>query len=639
LSEAEIANLTASIQGLIAKQRRSKTRALRLQAMALLAVALVGVVMLSRFYPGFSGAAQDTPTHLPTTLITVVERVEITVTPEPTPTATPLPAHLVVYTTSGGETLADIARLYGVSVNHLTNLNILPDDQPLPAGQPVIIGAGSSRFTWTTTPAPLTSPDLPQPLSLESSAEQIQHRVWESRHYWHTLWAEVQVSYFGPTSYIGPPQVRLYQTWIDQTINSTLTLTGDLNGDLSLYDLRTDFFAHHYDFEFEERYSSTQLGSYDAFFHEIHNFLAPGRLRSDLGMPANITVVDQFELVAVDHFAGREALVVNWSSTFSDYLNENEPFEVRDHGRFWIDTQLGIILRHQQFHPGEERWLVRDTLVREIVFDQVFPYELFEPYRQLPRRFATDHHGEPLPQDAVLHMLMADPLPLQTPPPQQPPPADFDPSNEQLLFHYKPDRGVLDVYADGHHLGGVKTPDALDAICTRSSDGFLIALARSPWNGIDGHSWFYWFDLRDLHPNSVNFPEFATHFQTHIFDIAFSPDNRSLAFYGCAGEAACAISLIDLETKEASLIYRMPYATALNWSPDGNYLAWLGRVDGATHTRLKAMVIDLRDGNRIYSENVNPATGLPAADSPTHEWSSPFTIHDLSLDSCVAPPA
>jgi LysM repeat protein len=639
LSEAEIANITASIQGLIAQKRRVQTKRLRLQGLLLFASLLVLVAMLSRSYPLiFSTLREETPIPFSAVLMTEAAWVEISATPEPTPTATPLPPYLVVYQSSGGEILEDVARKYGVNKSHLNNLNSLPQGEILSPGQQVIIGMGSSRFTWTTTPVPFTPPDLPQPLSLESTTEQIQRRVAESRRYWHTLWAEVQDSYFVAANYIGPPRVRLFQTWIDQTINSTLTLTGDLSGDLSLYDLRTDISAHQYNFESEERQSSTQLGFYYAFFHEIHNFLAPGGLRGDLGMPANLTVVDQLELVGMDHLAGREALVVDWSSTFSDYLNENEPSEVRDHGRFWIDTQRGVILRHQQFHSGEERLLQRDTLVREIVFDEVFPYELFEPYRQLPRRFAKDHQGEPLPQDAVLHMLMPDPLPLQTPPPQQPPPPDFDPANEQLLFHYKPDKGVLDVYADGHHLGGVKTPDARDAICRRSSNGFLIALASSPWDGIDGHSWFYWFDLRDLHPDSINLPEFATHFQTRITNFAFSPDNRSLAFYGCAGEGACAISLIDLESKEVRMVYRMPYASALNWSPDGNYLAWLGRVAGATHTRLKAMVIDLRDGNLIYSEDVDSDSGLPAADSPTHEWSTPFTIRDLTLDSCAAPP-
>ena len=313
---------------------------------------------------------------------------------------------------------------------------------------------------------------------------------------------------------------------------------------------------------------------------------------------------------------------------------------------------MGLVLRAQHFYPFKsdfERIVVIEYQVREIVFDAVFSYDLFEPYRELPRRFAQDYLGEPLPEGEVLPATiwgLYSGRPALSP---EPPPANFDPASGQLIFHYKPDDSLVDVYSNGHFLGSVITNDPFFATCARSPDGRLIALAHSTWNfpaEITPPHWFnlqvlnplQWFDLQDLNPDVVTIPKVLPPSDTKVTDFAFSPDNRSLAYFGCTNETECAISLIDLETGEQRQVISKLLGTSLTWSPDGNYLALLGVVAGSPSTLQRALVIDINSGELVYSGDIDPITRLPADDSPTHDWNVPFPRWDLALDSCAFPP-
>jgi DNA-directed RNA polymerase specialized sigma24 family protein len=651
LNEKEIANLNASIQALIAQKRRVKTNRLRLQTFAVVASLLVLVTVLLRSYPLIGAPIDETPPPLPTRLITAVSAVEITANPSPLPSPTPLPAHLVVFTASGGEMLADIARKYGVNLNHLNNLNNIAENQELSRGQQVVIGAGSSRYTLSTTPAPFTPPDLPPPLTLDTEIATILQRVADSSSYWHTLWAEVQFNYYGLFNYIGPPRTLFYQTWLDQTINSSLTLHGGLDGRLSLYDLRTDSSAHIYDFEIEERQITSQAGFTYAFNHEIHNFITPGELSIARHVRPGVKVEELYEIQAIDRVAGREALVLDWRSKTTETRSGVEVVEDSDLGRFWIDTQLGVVLRHQYFYPivGDfERIVVIEYQVREIVFDVVFSYNLFEPYRELPRRFAQDYLGEPLPEGEILSAAIWDLYsgrPVLSP---EPPPASFDPASGQLTFHYKPDDSLVDVYSNGYFLGGVITTDPFFASCARSPNGHLIALAHAAWNlpvEFTLH-WFdpqvlnplHWFNLQDLNPDVVTTPKVLSPSHTKVTDFTFSPDSRSLAYFGCASETECVISLIDLETGDQRQVISLIHGSSLTWSPDGNYLALLGVVASSTDTIDRILVLDLSSGELVYSGELDPITNLPAGDSPTQDWGVHFPRYEINLASCTFPP-
>jgi LysM repeat protein len=659
LTRQEITELSASIQDEIVKKRRSKTLSIRIQALVWMVTGLILLVILTRVFPLITAVRENTPTPKPTSMITVVERVEITATPVSDPSPTPLPPYLVVHTTLEGESLADVARKYGVSPWYLGRLNEVTEDQIFSAGQQVIIGRGSSRYTWTTTPAPFTSPDLPPPLTLDSDTQTIQQRVAESSRYWNTLWAEIQVNYYGPLSYVGPPMISLYQTWMDQTINSSLTLTGDLSGKLSLYDLRTDFSSHQFDFETEERQTTSLVGYDYTFSHEIHNFLIPGGLVAEIGQSPGMSVEQLLEIQAIDQVAGREALVVDWRYIVTDQRSEPEVVETWDQGRFWIDTQRGVVLRLQYFfHLGDDPFVIMEFLVRDIVFDAVFPYGLFEPYQELPRRFAQSYNGELLPEGETPSTTIWDPFSVRPALAQDPPPADFDPASGQLTFHFKPDESLVDVYSDGYYLGGVKTTNPLTAICTRSPDGRQIALAQQPnelldqstllhWFGLytsspdnellDQSSLLHWFDLYALSPDVVTVPEISSHAHTQVANLAFSPDSRRLAIFGCAAEAECGVSMIDLQTGEYRRIMSLRHVVSLNWSPDGNYLAVFASFTGWFIPQ-KIQVIDLRNGELVYSGEVDSNTGLPADDSPTHDWGLTFTHRLLNLDSCAFPP-
>jgi len=332
LSNQEIAELKSAILDEIAKKRRSKSASIRIQALAWMVIGLILVIILSRVFPFITGAGEQTPTPRTTSTIPLVDRVDPTVTSSPTPFPTPLTSNLVVYTVSEGDSLDDVAKKFGVSLQHLSRLNNISVDQYLSAGQQLIIGVGSSRYTWRTTPTSFNPPDLLPPLTLDSDIPTILQRVADSSNYWITLWAEVQFYYYGPLSYLGPPRTSIFQTWLDQTINSSLTLQGDMDGNLSLYDLRTDHSAHKYYFEQEERQITSQAGYTYAFNHEIHHVMTPGELSIARHVQPGVTVEEHYEIQAIDRVAGREALVLDWRSKTTEIRSGTEIVEDIDNG-------------------------------------------------------------------------------------------------------------------------------------------------------------------------------------------------------------------------------------------------------------------------------------------------------------------
>ncbi len=99
----------------------------------------------------------------PYTLTVTVE------TPLPATTAVPTPGNSTIHTVQRGETLSEIARRYGVSVENLMAVNSLSDPNHLAAGQTLIIPVASTAmptatFTATARPQPTrTSTPRPKP--------------------------------------------------------------------------------------------------------------------------------------------------------------------------------------------------------------------------------------------------------------------------------------------------------------------------------------------------------------------------------------------------------------------------------------------------------------------------------------------
>ncbi len=76
---------------------------------------------------------------------------------------------------------------------------------------------------------PLNTSNPFVPLSLNSDQDEILNRIQQSSLYWDTLWAEVVVTFYGSSGYIGPPYSERHQVWIDGN-HGGLLVSGSLQG-------------------------------------------------------------------------------------------------------------------------------------------------------------------------------------------------------------------------------------------------------------------------------------------------------------------------------------------------------------------------------------------------------------------------
>ena len=73
----------------------------------------------------------------------------------------------------------------------------------------------------TSTPPLRLKPPL-NPLTIDSSPEEIRQRIIESDFLWYTLWADAYVYNYGTAGYVGPPNIRREQIWISQPFQGLL---------------------------------------------------------------------------------------------------------------------------------------------------------------------------------------------------------------------------------------------------------------------------------------------------------------------------------------------------------------------------------------------------------------------------------
>jgi len=159
------------------------TRTLFTIGIVLLVVALAGGATLATRTPTQMMAASATaegltpPTRLPTQTPTTTPTPTPTRTPMPTNTSTPVPPpsitpttgrQTIMYIVQAGDTLTDIARRFGVSVQRLTQANNVNPDA-IKVGQPLKIELVSSPIPSPTSPPTLTPPaptQTPSPTAL-----------------------------------------------------------------------------------------------------------------------------------------------------------------------------------------------------------------------------------------------------------------------------------------------------------------------------------------------------------------------------------------------------------------------------------------------------------------------------------------
>ncbi|MBK5107012.1 MAG: hypothetical protein JJE12_02735 [Anaerolineales bacterium] len=561
--------------------------------------------------------------------------VFVSPTPGPTQIPTPFPEKAIIYEAVGGETLFDVAEKINFDAQILSALNNIPTDQPLKAGQKIMIGISESRVIMPTLNPPRSTPAAHRPalvsLSMDSDETIIQQRIADSKNNWQTLWADALVIQYGPPGYIGEPEFKRQQIWIDQPYFHYL-LDGDNGGAVE--------------------YAYSVVGGWENLLN-----IQTGELLSNVGpqefnfqpelkqMLFSSDFEDGFtgeiELIGQDMVAGRKVLVL------ARYLerdirsgngSESQAEKVLQ-GRYWVDKNLGTILRVQKFTGTSNNQLFKEAIVSKLIFNVSIPRRLYDRSQYLQTYFAKDHEGDyvhdpiEIPADFVLpRQILGNNL-------NQSPPPDFVVGDSQLDFQwtslgrFSPEQGTrVDLIADGYFVGNIEFAEPEQLICSRSPDGVKIAFSSWSSESNFGFTPLVWFDLNQL-------PE-VMHFDPRLvpYDFAFSNDSQQLAVYACerVGDQTCGLYIVEVGSGESRLLRAVEQGSGLIWSPDGEAIAIQGSFLKGGKWRL--LVLDIHSGNTIDDGPFDWEGLWVAHDSPLHEWGVQYPPLRGGLELCRLSP-
>jgi Tol biopolymer transport system component len=94
------------------------------------------------------------------------------------------------------------------------------------------------------------------------------------------------------------------------------------------------------------------------------------------------------------------------------------------------------------------------------------------------------------------------------------------------------------------------------------------------------------------------------------------------------------VYLVDIATGESRLLLAAEDARSLLWSPDGEFLALVGRLPNQEQPA--SLVLHVRTRQIAYQGEPGMIGETPA-DSPIAAWGVPFPVEMGGMDACAAP--
>jgi dipeptidyl aminopeptidase/acylaminoacyl peptidase len=228
------------------------------------------------------------------------------------------------------------------------------------------------------------------------------------------------------------------------------------------------------------------------------------------------------------------------------------------------------------------------------------------------------------------------PLSLETPP------AGFDPSTSALTFQFPLDPNLknlkektaqvpAELIADGYHLGRISFGLPWGLRCVRSPDGKRLAFSAVTDGTTIPDATLRWFNLNE--PERVYEP--LPGLQTTEF--AFAPDNRHLAvFANGQDKLPSGLYLVDIGTGEHTLLLPLASGRSLVWSPDGEYLALVGR--GSFQEEESAYVLLLQTRQVLNQVPLQFLDEQSAPDWPISSWGVTFPAEMGGMEACTRAP-
>ena len=626
--------IAGKILNSLKNKEKRKRRIVVLWEIALVVIAILIIAGMGRAITASTPELSPVGTVLHTQLVNQI--VFVSPTPGPTQPPTPFPEQAILYVANEGETLAEIGERIFLSVEILAALNNMPPDQALERGQQVIIGVSDSQIIMPTpigsTLVPLATLPQEDPLTLESSEEKIRDRILGSRSRWQSLWADAMVIQYGPLGYVGGPDMRRQQIWISQPYFSYM-LDGEISGEVEYITSALGGLINYINLLTGEQMNNTET----ELVHvpqDLQQLLMPSEFREDF--------VGEIEVLGMEEVAGREALVFDWFTTVTDLESaSSEGTATRLHqGRYWVDTNIGAILRRQKFNANDVEQLFEETIISKIEFNVNVPHRLFDRSQPLQTYFASDHQGDPISGSDLIPTQTLVPQVWRAPILQTPAPSNYDPSDRRLRFQwtslssFDPDLGTrVDLFADEYFLANIEFADPNQIMCTRSADGRLVAFTSLSEDSRFGYVPLQWFSLTDLPTVHQEMPEIVP------YDFAFAPDNRQLAVYGCEQQvdAGCGIFIIDTQSGEIRKLTDVERGSGLIWNPDSSEIAIQGSL--LRKGKWRVLVFDTETGNVLFDGPFDWEGFWVAPDSPIHDWGVPYPPVRGGLEICSEPPA
>ncbi len=537
-------------------------------------------------------------------------------------TSTPTPTG-VFYTVQEGDTLAEISAQLGASPDELIHFNRIPDGAVLSPGKVLVI-PGSLPDGRVLRATPVTPVAHRIPVKQPETSADVLHLLNPDIYPFNTLWLEAELLSY-PSGYESLPATRSrFQVWLSQR---QFLMVGGLLGE-----------------EPEEvgigsggRFYVSKPGSSEFFFKDLTSSYdqPPMSVPVFFGLMMLFGESDEiaysnFSVLGESIVAGREVWVVDQSSKDGN----RQAF-------LWLDKETGFSLHVRRLdvpsmigNLGQYR--PREVIVKAIAYDVDFPQELFN--YALPWRggYAQDYTGEPasigdnrstLPEDGFASQRTTQTLP-----------EDIDLSLSRLSFAFpavsdsQSTMDGTDIYADGQYLGQVQMGVPWDADCRRSKNGLKIVYSRIQDNSggsVISSDGIYYVDLRRLDEVYQLLPADGD----TEGDFAISPDNRTVAYWGCSGsEGSCEVYLHDMETHQShKLVDNQEGVGDFVWSPDGELLAWMTSDNGVS-------IVEVSHGKIIYSTDREATTQTLNPDLPLKDWKVGFPPQHVGLEGCILPP-
>ena len=469
-----------------------------------------------------------------------------------------------------------------------------------------------------------------QPLTLNSTSKEIQDRIQSSRYLWDTLWAEVEVTFHGPKSYVGPPIQERHQFWIDPQHGGML-VSGPLDGPpnyIERFEIPASKISGHQSMRGE---SYARVGSRLSWY--TLNLETVFKLPFVLNYLSDSTdhqgrQVAHFSAIGQQVWAGYQALVVNLISDTGFPL-----------GQILLEPETGIILREKYFEPGSNKRTVIESDVRELKINQPMP-TLWKrsDYAMLSPRLPFDYE---LSDEQVPNSWYSPALPLNKTVVNAP--RNFDPSQSNLAF-FKSDpldphkKGIesYDIYADIFYLGKIGLTNPLQMICSRSPSGNQIAFADWTFFPDKNTSTIYWFDLDQLLLKSHILPGMAIHW------LGFSPDNRTMGISGFRESTGRNLFLLlDTEENSSRPLPILANFNRISWNMDGSQIIVLEEM-GSSFDQDAERILNIYsaiDGQLMQQIKDKEVTA--EADNlriSLDDWEAEFKLGIQDIASCSAAP-